>query len=108
MTILNEIVDTGRITRGYLGVELANTPPPGAGVGLQITRVEPDGPAHHAGVRIGDFILAIDEQPAVNSTAVSRQIAHTPPGSKLNLDVLRGSEQLSFSARAGQRPIIDR
>jgi serine protease DegS len=108
MTVLNEIVDTGRVTRGYLGVELANTPPPGAGVGLQITRVEPDGPAHHAGVRIGDFILAIDEQPAVNSTAVSRQIAHTPPGSELNLDVLRGSEQLSFSAHAGERPIINR
>jgi serine protease DegS len=104
MTVLEEIVETGRVTRGYLGVELATTPPPGAGVGLQITRVEPQGPAHRAGVRIGDFILAIDEQPAVSSTAVSRQIAHTPPGTKLELEVLRGGQQLSVSAVAGERP----
>ncbi|MDH3643217.1 MAG: trypsin-like peptidase domain-containing protein [Gammaproteobacteria bacterium] len=104
MAILTEIVETGRVTRGYLGVELANTPPPGAGVGLQVTRVEPDGPAHRAGIRVGDFILAIEEQPAVNSTAVSRQIAHTAPGSELDLDVLRGTRQLSFNAVAGERP----
>jgi serine protease DegS len=107
MSILEEIVETGRVTRGYLGVELANTPPPGAGVGLEITRVVPDGPAHHAGVRVGDFILAIDEQPAVNSTAVSRQIAHTPPGTELDLEVLRSGRQLSISALAGVLPTLN-
>ena len=104
MAILEEIVQTGRVTRGYLGVELANTPPPGAGVGLQITQVKIGGPANRAGIRIGDFILAIDDQPAVSSTAVSRQIAHTPPGSELALEVMRGGRQLSLRARAGQRP----
>ena len=108
MTILEEIVETGRVTRGYLGVELANAPPTGAEVGLQITAIEPDGPAHRAGVRIGDIILAIDEQPAVSSTAVSRQVAHTRPGSELDLQVLRGGRQLSFSALAGERPTPNR
>jgi serine protease DegS len=108
MTILEEIVETGRVTRGYLGVELANTPPPGAGVGLQITRVEPDGPADRAGVRIGDFIIAIDDEPAASSTAVIRQVAHTLPGTELDLDVLRGGRQLSFSALTGERPAPDR
>ncbi len=108
MSILAEIIETGRVTRGFLGVELANAPPPGAGVGLQITGVEPDGPAHRAGVRVGDFILAIDKLPAMSSTTVSRQIAHTPPGSTLDLQVLRGTRQLSFSALAGERPTPNR
>ncbi len=107
MSVLQEIIATGKVTRGFLGVELANSPPPGAGVGLQVTGIAPGGPAHRAGLRVGDFILAVDNQPAVNSTAVSRQIAQKPPGSKLDLDVLRDSEQLSITALAGVRPTPD-
>jgi serine protease DegS len=104
MSVLNEIIETGRVTRGFLGVELANSPPTGAGVGLQITGLRPNGPAHRAGLRVGDFILAIDGHPAANSTAVSRQIAHTLPGDTLELQLLRDGQQLTISALAGERP----
>jgi S1-C subfamily serine protease len=104
MTILTELVATGKITRGYLGVELASTPPAGAGVGLQVTGVLVNSPAHHAGLRVGDFILAVDEHPAISSTAVSRQIAHTTPGSQIEVKVLRDNRQIMVTAMAGERP----
>jgi len=104
MSILNEIVQNGRVTRGWLGVELANAPPAGAGVGLEILKVVRYSPADNAGLRVGDYILAINEHPAVNSLVVTRQIAHAEPGSDLELDVMRRGQQLSLTAESGVRP----
>ncbi|MBK79713.1 MAG: 2-alkenal reductase [Gammaproteobacteria bacterium] len=105
MSVLNEIVETGRVTRGWLGVELASTPAPGMAVGLEVTRVLARGPADQAGLRTGDLIVAINEQPAVSSSVVSRLIAHAAPGSDIQLDILRGEEAITVTARSGERPV---
>jgi S1-C subfamily serine protease len=104
MSVLNEIVETGRVTRGWLGVELSSTPDPGMAVGLEVTRVLERGPADRAGLEIGDRILAINDQPAVSSAVVSRHIAAASPGSPIQLDVLRGDEQVRITALSGERP----
>ncbi len=105
LAVLDEIVETGRVTRGWLGVELASTPAAGMAVGLEVTRVLHRGPADEAGLRVGDRIVAINEQPAVSSTVASRLIAHAAPGSEIQLDILRGAEQLTVMARSGERPV---
>lgn len=102
MSILEEIVATGRVTRGYLGAALANNR--GAGTGLEVAGVEPGGPAHAAGLLPGDLILAIDGRPAASSTMVTRQIARTAPGSMLSLTIQRNDKQLVLVATAGTRP----
>ena len=102
MSILEEIVATGRVTRGYLGAALANNR--GAGMGLEVAGVEPGGPAHAAGLLPGDLILAIDGRPAASSTMVTRQIARTAPGSMLSLTIQRNDKQLVLVATAGTRP----
>ena len=104
MSILEEIVETGRVTRGWLGVELANTPAPGTGVGLEVTGVLQGGPAARAGLVPGDLILAVEDQPAASSAIVSRLIAHKPPGSELSLSVLRDNRRLAVTATTGVRP----
>ena len=105
MSILNEIIAKGRVIRGYLGVVFANTPPTGAGVGLEIVGILPNGPADVAGLRVGDYLLAINEHPAVNSNLVTRQIAHALPGSEIELDVLRRGRKFTLTAESGVRPI---
>jgi serine protease DegS len=105
MNILAEIIETGQVTRGWLGVELANTPVPGTGVGLEVTAVLQDGPANRAGLLPGDLIIAVAGQPAASSAMVSRLIAHTPPGSEISLSVLRNNRKLVVTATAGVRPI---
>jgi serine protease DegS len=104
MAVLDEIVETGRVTRGWLGIELSSTPPPGMGVGLEVTGVLDRGPAHQAGLLVGDLIIAINDEPAVSSSVASRLIAHTMPGSDIRIDILRGQRPLSVTARSGQRP----
>ena len=103
-SVLEEIIATGRVTRGWLGVVLENAPQPGRGVGLQITAVEPGGPADIAGLLSGDLILSINERPAVSSAIVSREIAHTEPGEIIELGMLRMGRQFSITAISGERP----
>jgi serine protease DegS len=104
MSILDEIVETGRVTRGWLGIELASSPAPGNGGGLEVTGVLSGGPAAQAGLVPGDLILAVGGQPAASSAVVSRLIALTAPGSELALRVQRNKRQLAVTATAGVRP----
>jgi predicted metalloprotease with PDZ domain len=93
------------IERGWLGIELSSTPTAGMAVGLEVTRVLQRGPADQAGPRVGDLIVAIDEQPAVSSAVVSRLIAHAAPGASIELDILRGEQAITVTARSGERPV---
>jgi serine protease DegS len=105
ISILDEIIATGRVTRGWLGVGLTISPPQGNGVGLQVTEIITGGPAYKAGLLLGDLILSVNEQPAVSSAVVSRQIAHAEPGSTIEMDILRNGRQVALTAIAGIRPL---
>ena len=104
MSILDEIVTTGRVVRGYLGLKLAPNPPTGALAGLTVDNVYVNSPAQQAGIRRGDLIVSINGQPSVSSTSVIRQLAKSSPGDVLNLEILRNGVPLALTARSGERP----
>ena len=104
MSILDEIVTTGRVVRGYLGVVLAPNPPPGALAGLTVDEVYVDSPAEAAGIHPGDLIVSINGQPSASSTSVIRQLAKSSPGDLLRLELLRDGAPLTLTARSGERP----
>jgi serine protease DegQ len=64
----------------------------------------PDSPAAKAGVKTGDAIVSINDQPATSARAVTRQISVTEPGTDLKLGLLRSGERLEVHAIAGVRP----
>jgi serine protease DegS len=105
MAVLNEILETGRVTRGWLGIELSGVADRQAFPGLEVTSVLRRGPADLAGVMVGDRIVAVNEQPAVDAAAVTQLIAHAAPGSPVQLDLLRGDDLLTVQALSGVRPV---
>lgn len=108
MAVLDEIIAEGRVIRGWLGIEVRNNPEAGIGMGLVVTGVLPGSPADAAGLIRGDVILAINDQPAVTTRVVMRQIALTEPGDPIRLNLVRGGEQLEVVAISGVRPEPDR
>jgi len=107
--VYQQIRKFGHIHRAQIGIGLqAISPLLAAGLnlprsyGVIVSDVLPDSPAMAAGMRIGDILLTVDSRPADSVPYVSFRMMSVEAGAKVHLDVLRGSEKLSFDV-----PVID-
>ncbi len=101
----------GHIHRGEIGASVQTiTPTLAAGLGLAkswgviISDVLPGGPADKVGVKIQDIILAIDERPVDNLPILGLMLLSRGPGERAKLDVLRGTNKLSFEVQMIEHP----
>lgn len=109
--VLEDIVQHGRVIRGWLGIEarqlsresaqLNGLDPP---LGLVITGIYTGGPAHQAGLLPGDLITHINEQIAGDGQASLNLIAAVEPGEPIRLSIIRDGGPFSITAVAGTRP----
>ena len=96
MQVAHQIMTTGHVERGKLGVVIQNVdqgladsfglPQP---EGALVSSVEQSGPAAHAGVQAGDVILALNGQSIQTSSQLPVQIASLMPGTTVHLTIWR-------------------
>ena len=91
----------GHLDRGWLGVAVSDED---AHSGVQVTAVEPDGPAARAGLRSGDRILAVNGEPVSSALGLIRAVAEIHPGRSARLTVSRRGRDLSEPVVVGLRP----
>lgn len=110
---VRDVVEFGRVVRGWLGIEVQRVPRPLAlanGLegdnGVVVTGLYQHGPAARAGLKPGDIIVAINQQPVGDGHAGMNLIAMTRPGEAVKLDILREGQQLQLNAEAGTRPTV--
>ncbi|KAB0632117.1 DegQ family serine endoprotease [Burkholderia latens] len=106
--VKDELVKTGHVSRGRLGVAvqgLNQTLASSFGLpkpdGALVSSVDPNGPAAKAGLQPGDVILAVNGSPVADSTSLPAQIANLKPGSKADLQVWRDKAKKSISVTLG-------
>lgn len=111
--ILEQIIQTGTVTRGWLGIEPQDITPDLARAfhlkqtdGVIIASVLRNGPAWRAGIRVGDIILALDGEPVVDSIGFLTQIAPLPPRGEATLTILRDGKKRDIEVQIGTRPRI--
>lgn len=102
--IVDQLIDTGSVTRGYLGVSIQDvTKDIADSVGLANARGaivrEPasDGPAGDAGVKSGDIITAVDGDQIDDALDLSRTVAGKAPGSTVELTIWRDGAETKLS-----------
>ena len=71
----------------------------------RVTRVEPDGPAASAGIRVDDVILALDNDPIRDGRELSEKVRLKEPGSAVLVRVKRRDDILEFKVVLGTRPL---
>ncbi|MDZ7735320.1 MAG: trypsin-like peptidase domain-containing protein [Gammaproteobacteria bacterium] len=107
--VMQQLIDHGQVTRGWLGIE-AQIVPPGsippdiAEGGVLIAGVMNDGPADNVGMQPGDIIISILDQPVTEPEQAIRRITSIDPGTTINVEVLRGWEVLEFEPKVARRP----
>ena len=102
--VMEEILQHGRVRRGRLGVRTLGDPrrmlnPPIIGL------IEDDSPAARAGLRVGDLITHLNDQPVSSDQEAMNRIASMAPGSVAKIRVRRRNEELEVSATLEERPL---
>jgi len=108
--VMQQIIEHGETTRGWLGVDIQTLTPALAESfdledtkGIVIAGVIRDGPADHAKLKAGDIITLINDKQVSDATEALNLIAQTPPGSRIRLTGLRNRDPLSINAIVGKR-----
>jgi serine protease DegQ len=109
--VMEQLIRTGKVTRGYFGVEPVDITPElvdvlklGRSKGVVVSGVIKTAPAGRAGVEPGDILLAINEQPVSDTLGMLNQIAQLRPGSVARVKLSRGGKDLELSVTVGERP----
>ena len=109
--ITRQLISGGRITRGYLGVEITNVNREIAesqglreARGALVARVTPGGPASRGGLQPGDIVLRVNGQPIKDANDLTRQVATARQGQTIRLEVLRGEQTRTVNVVSGTRP----
>jgi S1-C subfamily serine protease len=109
--VVDALLSSGRIRRGYLGVvtQVARLAPAlaaragGRETGLLIVNVEPGSPANAAGLITGDILVAFDGQPTADTEDLQAALGAASVGRTVQLTILRGGQPTAVAATVGER-----
>jgi serine protease DegQ len=109
--VMEQILRTGSVTRGWLGVEPQDVTPDLAhsfglrrGGGVVIAGVMRGGPAGRAGMRVGDIVQTIEGARVIDTPSLLSMIAALPPGHMAQVSILRGGNAVALRIKVGTRP----
>ena len=109
--IMEQIILTGSVTRGWIGVavqeitpELAESFKLGKIQGVLISEVVRGGPADQAKVKAGDILVSVDNKPLTDSNSMLETVAALQPGKSVTLKLLRNQKEVSVQVKIGRRP----
>jgi serine protease DegQ len=109
--VMEQIVQSGGVTRGWIGVEVQDLTPELAESfkrpntsGALIAGVLKGGPADRAGIKPGDILVAVDGNPVIDSSSMLNLIAALPPGKTAPITVIRNGREKTVTINVGKRP----
>ena len=113
--IMEEIIQTGSVTRGWIGIEAQEiTPELAESFDLQktdgalIAGVQRGSPADTGGVKLGDILLAVAGKPIKDPQAMLDVIASQKPGTPIPFTLRRNKKVFDTTIMIGKRPAMPR
>jgi S1-C subfamily serine protease len=117
--VASELGNGGRVVHPYLGLQLVpltarvariNNSDPDALLqlpeqdGALVQRVLPESPAEQSGLRRGDLVVGVGDEPVRNPSALLRQVERSEVGKPLPIKVVRGKRELQLTIRPAALP----
>lgn len=109
--VYNQIIKTGRVTRGSIGVSFSPDEDKnrelvkgyGGTTGVFVQKVEPGGPAEKGGLEQTDIIIALDGKPIMRGQDLMDRVADASVGENMKITVLRNGKKEDFNVIIGDR-----
>jgi serine protease Do len=109
--ILPQLEKTGRVARGFLGVQpqpitqdMVDTLGLKSTQGALIADVVKGSPADKAGSKPGDVVVALNGRPVTDANQLTRDVGAIPPGQTVRLDVVREGKTRQIEVKLAERP----
>lgn len=110
-SVLEQIVEHGRVIRGWLGIagqdvtqELAESFDLSVEKGVIVSGVLEDGPADQIDIRPGDIITRIGDQDPSSASQILNYISTLKPGTKIKMEVWRNAQRHELEITVSERP----
>jgi S1-C subfamily serine protease len=106
--VLSQIIQHGRVRRGFLGISARTRPLDrrlvralglSAEQAVEVMKLEIDGPAQRAGLRSGDVVVAMNDQPVRSVDDLHRLLSEWRPGEPARVSLLRGNTLCQIEIR---------
>jgi serine protease Do len=108
--VLNSIIESGEVHRGFLGAQVVDVTPKTAkdydlavSTGGLIAGVLEDQPADEAGLQPGDVVTKLDGRPCTGGTQLRNYVASKLPGTVVTMEVNRGGEVIKMRVNLRER-----
>jgi serine protease Do len=109
--VMEDLIKTGKVSRGYLGVTIANLTDALAKQfkvpdtsGALVDDVASGGPADKAGIKNGDVIRKLNGQTVEGRDQLTAMVANLNPGTVVKLDIIRDGQPMTIHVTLGERP----
>src|SRR5581483_1265265 len=108
-SVVEQLKDKGKVTRGWLGVAIQSVTPELAKsfglkepIGALVAEVTPGGPAEKAGLQRGDVITTFNGTTVKDSHELPSLVARSPVGDKAEVVVLRNGKEQNYTIKLGE------
>ena len=109
-TIMEQLIKTGKVERGFLGVSIQDMSPDVAKVmgttatyGAVISQVQEDSAADKAGLKAGDIIVSVNGKRVKNASQLRNTVGLIAPGESVSLGIIRDGKRKTITAVLGTR-----
>ncbi len=108
--VVDQIIKTGKVTRGYLGIYIDDLDPKMAesfgfkGHGVLVNSLIDGGPAEKAGIKSGDIITKIDGKDVRAAEELRRRVSNYEPGRKVDIELFRAGKTQRMQAVVAELP----
>ncbi len=109
-TVMDSIIATGTVTRGWIGIEPRDRRADPSQLadsrrGVVVANVMPSSPAEVAGMRSGDVLVGLAGKPVRDTAGLLNAVAMLKPGARVQLTVMRGRTTHELMVTVGRRPL---
>jgi serine protease Do len=111
-TVVAQLKDTGKVSRGWIGVqiqpvtkEIAESLNLKKNEGALVAEPQKDSPAVKAGIEAGDVIVSVDGERVKDARELSRKIGGMAPGASIKLGLIRQGAEKTVNLTLGELPV---
>lgn len=109
--IMDQLIEKGRVVRGWLGVEILSVNEVMAkqfglakAEGVVVNGVQPGSPAEKGGLKRGDVIVSFNGKPTPTQEILVENVGKTPPKTKVKMGIIRDGKSQELSITTAEMP----